>query len=152
MICCIRISKRDCTLTAIFREGLSIAFPCCLGRMEGDKQVQNDERTPEGTFRVCTKNEHSRFHRSLGLSYPEREDGERGLREGLISQAEFEEIMAAHADGRRPPWNTTLGGEIMIHGGLEDCPATRGCVGLRNEHVEWVFERVDIGCRVIVLP
>src|SRR3954468_6597348 len=52
----------------------------------GDKVKQGDGRTPEGDFYVCMKSEKSKFYLSLGLSYPNTEDAERGLREGLITR------------------------------------------------------------------
>ena len=39
-----------------------------------DKIKEGDRRTPEGDFYVFTKNEHSAFYLSLGLSYPNAED------------------------------------------------------------------------------
>lgn len=35
-----------------------------------DKEIEGDGRTPEGDFFVFTKNPESKFHLSLGLSYP----------------------------------------------------------------------------------
>src|SRR5512133_1427848 len=44
----------------------------------GTKLRQGDGRTPEGTFYVCVKNPQSKFHLSLGLSYPTPADATRG--------------------------------------------------------------------------
>ena len=83
----------------------------------GDKVKQGDGRTPEGDFYVCMKNERSKFYLSLGLSYPNAEDAERGLRDGLITRAQHKQILDAIGRGATPPWNTPLGGERFIHGG-----------------------------------
>ena len=82
-----------------------------------DKEREGDERTPEGEFYVCVKNAASKFSRSLGLSYPNKEDAERGLRGSLITRAEYDRIVEALDKHLRPPWDTALGGEIFIHGG-----------------------------------
>src|SRR5687768_1428715 len=37
---------------------------------KGHKKVEGDGRTPEGDFYVFTKNPESKFHLSLGISYP----------------------------------------------------------------------------------
>lgn len=69
---------------------------------EGDKETEGDGRTPEGEFYVFAKNPKSKFHLSLGLSYPGRDNAERGLKKGLISQEEHDEITAAIAERRMP--------------------------------------------------
>jgi hypothetical protein len=68
-----------------------------------DKAIEGDRRTPEGIFYVFTKNEQSSFYLSLGLSYPNIEDAERGLREGLITQAESDQIIDAIHHKIEPP-------------------------------------------------
>jgi murein L,D-transpeptidase YafK len=47
---------------------------------KGDKEIEGDDKTPEGEFYVFTKNPESRFHRSLGISYPAKDDAKRGLK------------------------------------------------------------------------
>ena len=61
-------------------------FPVKLGsHPAGQKTRAGDGRTPEGVFRICTKNAGSRNHRFLGIDYPDRAAVDRGLRAGLIS-------------------------------------------------------------------
>ncbi len=48
----------------------------------GDKERKDDGRTPEGEFFVFVKNSKSKYHLSLGLSYPDTGDAERGLAAG----------------------------------------------------------------------
>ena len=43
-----------------------------------DKVRQGDRATPEGDFYIFTKNDKSAFYLSLGISYPNIEDAERG--------------------------------------------------------------------------
>src|SRR5947209_9696252 len=82
-----------------------------------DKERPGDRRTPEGDFYICLKNDRSQFYLSLGLSYPNEEDAARGLRAGRITQAQHDAIVHAIQHKQRPPWNTPLGGEVMLHGG-----------------------------------
>src|SRR5688572_8997508 len=76
-----------------------------------DKIRQGDRATPEGEFYVFTKNNKSAFYLSLGISYPNVEDAERGLRDGLISRAQHDAIIRAIKRKATPPQNTGLGGD-----------------------------------------
>lgn len=117
-----------------------------------DKESEGDGRTPEGEFYVFTKNPESKFHLSLGLSYPGREDAERGLKANLITQAEYDEIVSAIAEKRMPLQKTKLGGEIYIHGGGTESDWTDGCIALKNEEMTELFDSIPVGAKVTVLP
>jgi lipoprotein-anchoring transpeptidase ErfK/SrfK len=128
-------------------------FQVALGfEPAGDKVKQGDGRTPEGEFYVCMKNERSKFYLSLGLSYPNAEDAERGLRDGLVTRAQHKQIVDAIGRGAKPPWNTPLGGEIFIHGGGTASDWTWGCVALANEQVKELFDAVPLGTHVRIDP
>jgi murein L,D-transpeptidase YafK len=118
----------------------------------GDKETEGDGRTPEGTFYLFTKNRASKFHLSLGVSYPDKRAAERGLRDGLITSDESEAICGAIDAGKIPPQKTRLGGEIYIHGGGVDGDWTEGCVAMADSEIEELFELVDAGCPVIIFP
>ncbi len=113
-----------------------------------DKVRARDYRTPEGDFYVCMKNERSQFYLSLGLSYPNAEDAERGLRDGLITRAQRDRIVQAISRRARPPWDTALGGEIMIHGGGTGSDWTWGCVALANADIKELFDALPLGTPV----
>jgi murein L,D-transpeptidase YafK len=113
-----------------------------------DKIRQGDRATPEGDFYVCVKNARSNFYLSLGLSYPNLEDAERGLRDKLITRAQRDAIARAIKNRRRPPWDTALGGEIFIHGGGTDGDWTFGCVALANPDIKELFDAVPMGTSV----
>ena len=121
-------------------------------RSSGDKEVEGDGRTPEGDFYVFTKNPESKFHLSLGISYPGLEDAERGLKQNFISQAEYDEITAAIAEKRMPLQKTKLGGEIYIHGGGTASDWTDGCVALDNSEMTELFEAIPVGAKVTIMP
>ena len=113
-----------------------------------DKIKQGDRATPEGDFYVCVKNARSNFYLSLGLSYPNIEDAERGLRDKLITRKERDAIVRAIQNKRRPPWDTALGGEIFIHGGGTEGDWTWGCVALANPDIKELFDAVPMGTSV----
>ena len=59
----------------------------------GHKEIEGDGKTPEGIYWIDRRNPNSRFHLSLGISYPNERDRER-----------------AKQLGKSP------GGDIFIHG------------------------------------
>ncbi len=118
----------------------------------GPKLRQGDGRTPEGTFYVCVRNPRSKFHLSLGLSYPTPVDAARGLAEALITQAQHDAILAAHRRHATPPWNTALGGEIFIHGSGAGSDWTLGCIALEDADMTELFATIPIGTPVEIRP
>ncbi len=119
---------------------------------KGDKKEEGDGKTPEGEFYIFTKNEKSRFFLSLGVSYPSIEDAKRGLAENLISREEHDQIVEAIKNKQMPPQKTRLGGEIYIHGGGIITDWTDGCVALRNEEMQELFDAIPVGTAVTILP
>ena len=115
-----------------------------------DKIKEGDRRTPEGEFYIFIKNEHSAFYLSLGLSYPNAEDAERGLRDGLITRAQYNSILDAIRRKVAPPQNTPLGGQIYIHGNGSQSDWTWGCVALDNPNMRELFDAVPVKTTVVI--
>ncbi len=109
-------------------------------------------RIPEGAFFITSKNLESQYYRSLMLSYPNAEDAARGLDAGLISEREHAEIVEAAAAFRTPPMGTKLGGAIAIHGqgSGRQRAWTRGCVALRDVHLDAIWDLVEVGTPVLI--
>ena len=129
------------------------SYPIALGvHPVGDKEREGDGRTPEGTLYVCTRNDRSRFHLFLGLSYPSLAQAHRGLSEGLIDGAQYEAVRKAHGARDCPPWNTPLGGAVGIHGGGVHGDWTVGCIALANEHIEELWSVLRLGDPVQIVP
>jgi murein L,D-transpeptidase YafK len=142
-------SKRQLNLYS--RNALIRTYRIALGLDPvSDKVKARDMRTPEGDFYICLKNARSRFYLSLELSYPNIQSAERGLREGLISKGQRDEIVSAIRRKAAPPQNTALGGEIFIHGGGSQSDWTWGCVALDNEDIRELFEAIPLGTQVTV--
>ncbi len=117
-----------------------------------DKQREGDRATPEGEFYIFTKNPKSAYYLSLGISYPNIEDAERGLRAGLVTRAQHDQIVSAIKKKAAPPQYTALGGLIYIHGNGSQSDWTWGCVALENEDISELYKSVDIGTPVTIKP
>jgi len=147
------VKKAERKLFLYSDDKLVRTYPVGLGLSPvGDKVRQGDRRTPEGEFYVFTKNDHSAFYLSLGLSYPNAAHAERGLREGLITKGQYAAVMQALRAGTGPPQNTALGGDIYIHGNGSSSDWTWGCVALEDKDVRELFYAIPIGTPVRILP
>jgi len=123
----------------LLRDGRVIAsYRVALGgNPKGPKIFEGDGRTPEGTYVLRGKNENSRFHRSIRISYPSPADRHRAWKYG------------------GPP-----GGDIMIHGqpnGLAEplqVPGdwTAGCIALTNARMREIWDHTPIGTPVEIRP
>jgi murein L,D-transpeptidase YafK len=147
------ITKKDRKLEVFDGDKLVKTFRISLGFAPiGAKETEGDGKTPEGEFYIYTKNEKSAFYLSLGVSYPSVKDAERGLSEGLISQAEHDEIVDAVLKRKMPPQKTQLGGEIYLHGGGTGKDWTYGCAALADEDIRELFNAIPIGTPIGILP
>ncbi len=133
----------------LYRRGTLVqAFPIVLGaRPKGAKRFEGDMRTPEGVYRVADKRLHGRWRYFIAINYPTEDD--RSAYDVDVSAGLIPRI------GGKVPG---LGGNLGIHG--NDRPRdqasgrdwTRGCVAMRNEDVAVLYDIVDVGTPVIVLP
>jgi murein L,D-transpeptidase YafK len=105
----IEVTKKDRKLIVYSGRKAIRTYRIGLGaNPTGPKTKEGDGRTPEGDYYICSKNPHSRFYRSLALSYPNVKDAERGLQERRITQAQYNRIARAIQRKRKPPWDTPL--------------------------------------------
>lgn len=122
-------------------------YPCVLGEVpEGDKMMQGDRRTPEGTFGIRSKRMHDKWHAFVWIDYPNAESRRRFAerkRNGLI------------------PANADIGGEIGIHGvpqGMDHwidagVDWTWGCIALRNTDLDEVYPYITAGTtKITIVP
>jgi murein L,D-transpeptidase YafK len=135
----------DDILVREYRIGLG-PFP------NGDKFMRGDGRTPEGQFYVCARNPNSKYYKSLGLSYPAPKHAEQAWQAGAISTEQFQCIINANNNRQSPPWDTTLGGAIFIHGGGAHEDWTEGCIAVYNSAIDELFEVIPLGTQVEVMP
>ena len=129
-------------------------YPVGLGpKPTGDKCVRGDGRTPEGEFFICTKNPNSNYYKSFGINYPDGKHAREALVAGAITWGEYQNILQASVRGNTlPPYNTALGGAIMIHGGGGTRDWTLGCMAVSNSIMDELFEVIPVGTPVKIMP
>jgi murein L,D-transpeptidase YafK len=100
----------------------------------GHKQFEGDGKTPEGAYYIDRRNPKSRYHLSLGISYPNRAD-----------------VEYAKSQGKKP------GGEIFIHGktgfrGDNKGDWTFGCIAVPDKQIEEIYSMVRDGTPIFIYP
>ena len=138
------VDKSDFELNVFDAEGWLITFPIVLGsKNQGDKLVEGDRKTPEGTFTIISKRVHNKWCRYMGLDFPTPADVEKfklRKRQGVI------------------PSNATQGGGIGIHGtwpheeyAIDQYQNwTEGCISLKNEHVKQLYAMIPVGTKITI--
>ncbi len=123
----------------------------------GFKSRIGDDITPLGKYRIGWINKKSPYYRFYGFSYPSVENATRALRQGLIDRKTYNRIVNSHLHHEVPPQNTSLGGQIGIHGlGRADehihrmMNWTHGCIALTNEQIDQLNQWVGKGTWVKV--
>ena len=118
---------------------------------------EGDGKTPLGVFHVAWINPNSRFHLFFGLDYPTRPYAEAALTHNLIDYATYTAINQAIYQGKLPPQDTPLGGNIGIHGighGSrrlhETANWTEGCIALTNEQIDQLAQWISLGTKVVI--
>ena len=156
----IRVDKSDRTLYVYHGAELVRTLPADVAVSEGDKVRRSGQderehwRMPEGVFYVVGLNNRSSYYRAFVLSYPDPVHALRGLEQGIINEATYQAIVRADAAGVAPPMGTRLGGLIEVHGsgsGRREA-WTRGCVALRNVHMDELWDVVQVGTPVVIEP
>ncbi len=117
----------------------------------GHKRREGDGRTPEGEYYLCSRNDASRFHRFLGISYPAPRDASTALAEGRIGAVTAARILRVRPPFR-PPWDTPLGGAVGLHGGGAGADWTLGCVAIADAYIDELWVACPSGTRVTILP
>ena len=156
----VRVDKSERTVYVYRGDRLVRELPADVSRSDEDKVRRSalgesdHYRMPEGVFFVCRKNDASQYYRAFVVSYPGPVHAARGLRDGLITPAQYDAIVEADREGREPPMGTRLGGLIEIHGNGSGRRRawTRGCVALRNVHMDELWDYVEVGTPIVIEP
>lgn len=105
----------------------------------GHKRLRGDNATPEGKYFITKKVDsgRSKYYKALVINYPNETD-----QENFLVAKEQGEI----------PMNAQIGGLIEIHGdGGKGTNWTQGCIALRNEDLDKIFNLVEVGTPVTIV-
>ena len=136
----ILIEKKERRLTLISKGKVLKTYKIALGgNPNGPKERQGDNKTPEGTYIIDSRNRGSRYHLSLHISYPNEKDKKRAKELGV-----------------------SPGGDIMIHGiknGFSwvgdfhtEVDWTKGCIAVTDEEIEEIDKLAPNGTIVEIRP
>lgn len=103
----------------------------------GHKMFEGDGRTPEGVYFFDRFNPNSRYHLSVGISYPNAEDTARAALMGMPA-----------------------GKDIFIHGWGPEGNAlapkkrdwTAGCIAVRDKEIEDIYAMLRPGVPIVIQP
>jgi len=157
----IEIRKAERTLLLKNGPRIQRSYSIAYGRGgPGDKHQAGDGVTPVGSYRIVKIKNHSRFHIFLHLNYPNLKDAFLGLRDHVISEPQFFEILGALRHQDTPLQNTPLGGAIGIHGIGEITEEkleihrtinwTKGCIALTNDEIDDLLHYIGVGTKVVI--
>jgi len=134
------VEKKERRLTLLSKGEVIKTYKIALGRNPvGPKERQGDNKTPEGTYIIDSRNRNSGYHLSLHISYPNENDIQRARELGV-----------------------SPGGDIMIHGlkngfswvgaSHRECDWTNGCIAVTNQEMEEIYKFVPNGTIVEIRP
>ena len=126
---------------SLFHDGRRLkSYRVALGRSPiGPKEKEGDMKTPEGIYKIDSRNAQSSFHLALHISYPSNDDNTHAAERGV-----------------------SAGFDIMIHGirnGLGWMGAfhrrkdwTAGCIALTDEEIAELWRVTPDGTTIEIRP
>jgi murein L,D-transpeptidase YafK len=134
------VRKKDRTLELLNAGRVIKTYKVALGGDPvGAKTRQGDHKTPEGIYMLDSRNAHSKFYKSIHISYPNAQDR-----------------AAARTNGVSP------GGDVFVHGlpngyryvgaahRLKDW--TDGCIAVTDEEMDEIWQAVPDGTTIEIRP
>jgi L,D-peptidoglycan transpeptidase YkuD (ErfK/YbiS/YcfS/YnhG family) len=134
------IEKNERRLTLLSKGEVIKTYKIAIGGNPiGPKERQGDNKTPEGTYFIDSRNKDSGYHLSLHISYPNEKDKMRAKNLGV-----------------------SPGGDIMIHGIMNgyswvgashaEVDWTKGCIAVTDEEMEEIYKLVPNDTVVEIRP
>lgn len=134
------VLKGERTLELVNQGKILKSYKVALGGDPvGPKTRQGDHKTPEGVYVLDSRNAHSRFYKSLHISYPNARDRESARQKGL-----------------------SPGGDVFVHGlpngyrwvgsGHRVRDWTDGCIAVTDEEMDEIWSAVADGTPIEIRP
>lgn len=134
------VLKKEHSLQLLHGAAVLRSYRIALGGdPNGPKTRQGDHKTPEGIYALDSRNAHSRFYKSIHISYPSDRDRAEARRNGV-----------------------SPGGDVYVHGlpngyrwlgashRLKDW--TDGCIAVTDEEMDEIWEAVPTGTPIEIRP
>ncbi|MBO1056480.1 MAG: murein L,D-transpeptidase [Dolichospermum sp. JUN01] len=140
------IEKSKHRLTIYYNLKPIKSYPVVFGANPiGDKRGEGDKRTPEGILQIQDLYPHPQWSKFMWLNYPHPQSWRKHFQAKINGQL---------------AWNIPIGGEVGIHGVLAGGDVmidarnnwTLGCPSLKNKDVDELYQLVQKGTVVEILP
>jgi len=136
----IEVRKSERTMTLLHDEKELKTYKVALSTVPvGAKEREGDHKVPEGLYVVDAKNDHSKFHLALDISYPNAADRERARKLGVRPGGDIE----IHGLGSKFGWVGSL---------HRQTDWTDGCIAVTNSEIEEIWPLVAVGTPVEIRP
>jgi murein L,D-transpeptidase YafK len=140
----IEVVKTNYELKVFDQDGWYATYPVVFGSKSlEDKMMAGDRKTPEGVYHIVSKRPHEKWDKMMLIDFPTKVDMDKfkdRKAKGLI------------------PRNAQIGGGIAIHGTWphDDIAVdlyqnwTNGCIALKNEDCDELYELIQVGTKVTI--
>ncbi len=138
------VDKSDHTMKVFEGDKVVREYNVVFGNDDnGDKMMAGDRKTPEGTFHITFMRKHEKWDKFMLLDYPTKESYEK------FNQRKTQGLI---------PANAKIGGDIGIHGTWPNDEAiidrkynwTLGCISMKNEDTDELYDNVVVGTKIII--
>jgi len=138
------VVKSDYELKVYDKDGWYATYPVVFGSKSlDDKMMEGDRKTPEGVYHIASKRPHEKWDKMMVIDFP--------------TAADLEKFKERKAKGLIPK-SAKIGNGIAIHGTWphDDIAVdlyqnwTNGCIALKNEDVDELFDMAAIGTQVTI--
>lgn len=138
------VNKSLYCVQVYYRKKIIRAYKAVFGpEPKQNKSMEGDRCTPEGWYKISSKNPNSKYNKFLQINYP--------------NDSSYSRFNTLKAKGKIPA-TAKIGGSIGIHGiwkGGDDMIEmgvgwTDGCIALKNNDVEELYSFIGIGTRVFI--
>ena len=138
------ITKSDYELKLYDKDGWYATYPVVFGSKSlDDKMMEGDRKTPEGIYHIAAKKLHEKWNKMMLIDFPTPSDYEK------FNERKIKGLI---------PKNARIGGGIAIHGTWPHDEHvvdlyqnwTNGCIALKNEDVDELYDLVPVGTKVTI--
>jgi murein L,D-transpeptidase YafK len=139
------IDKSEYVMQIYDTEGWYASYPVVFGsKNQADKKMEGDKLTPNGSFKIIAKKDHSQWGKFMLLDYPNEES--------------LRKFRSRKSSGAIPA-SAKIGGAIGIHGTRPNeeyavdkyMNWTNGCISTKYSDIFEIYDMLPIGTQVEIL-